>query len=540
MRRLAIVLSFVLALGVFPTQDAVPASLAGQPPGPTVLQGDFNGDRIADLAVGVPGEDLGAVADAGAVTVVYRGQPSLAGSQVFSQNGAGGSAEAGDAFGDAVAVGNFNGDGFGDLAVGAPGENVGSAGDAGAINVLYGSASGLSGAGSQQFTQNSPGVASSAESGDAFGAALAAGDFNGDGFADLAVGVPLEAGSVRVGAVTVLYGSAGGLTGAGSQMFTQNSPRIPDSSEAGDGFGTSLAAGLYNGVGFAGLAIGVPGEDLGAAVDAGAVTVLRGSDIGLTGDGSALFTQDTPGIGGSAETGDLFGFALAAGTQLDIFTAVPDHAHLAIGAPGEDVFSVVDAGSVTLLLSNVGVLQASGSASYTQNNIGLGPAAEAGDLFGYSLAMGDFTGSGSDEEPIGGPHLAIGVPGEDVFNLVDAGVVDAVYGSFPEQPRQLQFTQPGQGAGAEPGDRFGFALTSTGNSLASVMIGAPGEDVNTSTGLVRDAGAVSFLHGTRDFQGEGGGGLVSSQILLYQNTPGVPGTAEPGDLFGAALATSAL
>ena len=546
MRRLAVVLSVVVVAGVCPAQSVVSQSLATNQVAGEPLQGDFDGDGFADLAVGVPDEDVGAVVDAGAVNVLYGGAQgpggwSGAGSQLFTQSGAGGRAEAGDLFGDVVAVGNFNGDSFGDLAVGARGEDVGSERDAGAVSVLYGSAGGLTSGGSQLFTQNSPGVGSSAETGDAFGAALAAGDFNGDGFADLAVGVPFEVGVVRAGAVNVLYGSATGLSGVGSQLWTQNSPGVVDSSEAGDRFGHALAAGDFNGDGLAELAIGAPGEDVGAAENAGAVTVLQGEAGGLTGAASVVFTQDTPGVGGSAEDGDLFGFALAAGVTV---FGTPRFAELAIGAPGEDVFTAADAGAVTLLFGSVGGLQGPGSQGFSQNNIGTGPGAEAGDLFGFAMAMGDFNGSGSDEEPIGEVDLAIGVPGEDVFNVVDAGVVNVVYNDWPffghTTPRRLQFTQPGPGAGPEPGDRYGSALTSTGGSLATVAVGAPGEDVNTTAGVIADAGAVSVLLGSPDFQGEGGGGLVSVPGLLNQNSPGVASSAEPGDSFGDALATLGL
>jgi hypothetical protein len=547
MRRLAVVLSVVLAAAVWPTQSAAAESVATYQVAGDPLQGDFDGDGFADLAVGVPGEDVGAVANAGAANVLYGGTPgapggwSGTGSQLFTQSSAGGRAEAGDRFGKVVAVGNFNGDGFGDLAVAAPGEDVGPVRDAGAVSVLYGSASGLSGVGAQLFTQNSPGVGSSAETGDAFGAALAAGDFSGDGVADLAVGLPFEVGVVRAGAVNVLYGSATGLSGGGSQLWTQNSPGVVDSSEAGDRFGHALAAGDFNGDALAELAIGAPGEDVGAAVDAGAVTVLLGEAGGLTGAASVVFTQDTPGVGGSAEGGDLFGFALAAGVTV---FGTPRFAELAIGAPGEDVFTAADAGAVTLLFGGVGGLQGPGSQGFSQNNIGTGPGAETGDLFGFALAMGDFNGSGSDEEPIGEVDLAIGVPGEDVFNMVDAGVVNVVYNDWPffghTTPRRLQFTQPGPGAGPEPGDRFGSALTSTAGSLANVAVGAPGEDVNTGAGVIADAGAVSVLVGTPDFQGEGGGGLVSVPGLLNQNSPDVASSAEPGDLFGDALATRGL
>ena len=68
---------------------------------------------------------------------------------------------------------------------------------------------------------------------------MAAEDFNGDGFADLAAGASGEnVGSVEdAGAVSVLYGGAGGLTTAGGRLFTQNSPGVPGTAETFDQFG---------------------------------------------------------------------------------------------------------------------------------------------------------------------------------------------------------------------------------------------------------------------------------------------------------------
>ena len=140
---------------------------------------------------------------------------------------------------------DFNDDGADDLAVGVPGEDIGGPPfNSGAVNVLYGSASGLSGTGSQLFTQASPGVPGNPGEGESFGDALASGDFDNDGFADLAVGVPGEGigAAVAAGAVNVLYGSAGGLTGTGSQLFTQVGGAVED----GDGFGSALAAGDFD------------------------------------------------------------------------------------------------------------------------------------------------------------------------------------------------------------------------------------------------------------------------------------------------------
>jgi hypothetical protein len=119
--------------------------------GATSARADFNGDGRSDLAVGVGQEDLGAVADAGAVNVIYGSAAGLTatGNQFWSQESPGivGGAEMGDNLGTAVAAGDFNGDGKADLGIGAPGESIRTVSGAGAVNVLYGSASGLAATG---------------------------------------------------------------------------------------------------------------------------------------------------------------------------------------------------------------------------------------------------------------------------------------------------------------------------------------------------------------------------------------------------------
>jgi hypothetical protein len=423
--------------------------------GSALAAGDFNNDSFADLAVGVPSEGVGAAAAAGAVNVLYGSAGGLTGtgSQAFWQGsgGAAGALEGDDRFGSALAAGDFNNDGVDDLAVGAPGEDVGTAADAGAVSVLYGSAGGLTGTGSQQFRQGAGGVAGAAEPDDRFGWALAAGGFNTDSAADLAIGVPLEdIGTVdSAGAVNVLYGSASGLTGVGSQQFRQGAGGVPGTPES-DFFGWALAAGDFNDNGFADLAVGVPLQSIGAAGFAGEVDVLFGSAGGLSGTGSQQWSQASPGVVGTAETDDEFGRALTAGD----FNS-NGSADLAIGVPFEDIGAIRDAGVVNLVYGSAGGLSAAGNQQFQQGAGGVAGTAEADDWFAFALTAGDFNSNGSAD-------LAIGVPFEDVGTIAEAGAVNVLYGSaggLGAAGNQQFWQGPGGAAGTlEAGDWFGLAL----------------------------------------------------------------------------------
>jgi hypothetical protein len=403
---------------------------------------------------------------------------------------------------------DFNHDGADDLAIGAPSEDLGSFGSAGAVHVLYGSGGGLTGTGSQVFTQDSPGVPDTVEVGDTFGVALAAGDFDHDGFADLAVGVELEevGGAVDAGAVNVLYGSARGLTGSGSQFF----PQVGGAVEMNDHFGRTLTTGDFNNDGFDDLAAGAPFESVGGVTLAGAVSILPGSAGGLTSVGGRLFPQ----VGGAPEETDLFGDALAAGDF--------NHngfADLAVGAPVEDVGNLVDPGAVSILPGSAGGLTTVGGRLFTQ----VAGAPETDDTFGSALAAGDFNNNGFAD-------LAVGAVGEGVGSVASAGAVSVLYGSASGLTTAggRLFTQVG--GAPETDDRWGFPLAAgdfNGNGAADLAVGAPFEDV----GGAADAGAVSVLYGSA-------GGLTAIGGQLFtQDSPGVAGGAEVSDRFGNALAT---
>ena len=288
-------------------------------------------------------------------------------------------AEVDDQFGSKLAAGDFNGDGFADLAVGAHLESVGALATAGVVHVLLGSAAGLTAAGNQLWHQDVAGVLGASEADDQFGRALATGDVDGDGFDDLAIGVPREdlAGGANAGAVNLLLGSAAGLTAAGDQLWHQDSGGILDLAELDDQFGHALAVADFDADGFADLAIGVVGEDIGALASAGAVNLLPGSAAGLTAAGDQFWQQDSAGVLGAAAAGDQFGDALAAGDfDADGF------ADLAVGVFGENTAALFDVGAVNILPGSAAGLTAAGDQRWYQDSPGVLETAEGNDHFG--------------------------------------------------------------------------------------------------------------------------------------------------------------
>src|SRR6266511_252747 len=352
MRRTAIVLVLMVMAAALPVVRVVAKDApAGSAVGPNV-RADFDNDGFVDLAVGTPSEDVGTTVNAGAVTVLYGSAAGLSatGSQQFTQDTAGvpDAVEGDDHFGHLLATGDFNNDGRTDLAVAVLFEDVGTIVDAGAVTVLYGSAAGLTGAGSQQFTQDTPGI----------------------------VGAAVNGGSVNV-----LYGSAAGLSATGNQQFTEDTPGVAGVTEGDDHLGHLLAGGDFNNDSRADLAVAALFEDVGTILDAGAVTVLYGSASGLSGAGSQQLTQDTPGVPGSAEAGDAFSQALAAGDFNN-----NGFLDLAVGAPLEDVGAAMDAGAVNVLPGTAGGLIGSGSQQFIEDTSGVPDTVEADDMWGEALA----------------------------------------------------------------------------------------------------------------------------------------------------------
>ncbi|MEO8275825.1 MAG: hypothetical protein ABI639_06365 [Thermoanaerobaculia bacterium] len=485
--------------------------------GRVLVAGDFNGDGADDLATAIPEDDgipgIGP-AGAGAVSIRY-GNPAAAGggllsgppAQFLRKSPLFDVPQAGDHFGAALASCDFDGDGRDDLAIGVPDDNFPSAVDAGAVEIHYGSPSGLQSDAAAFLTEETPGVPSLPTTDDQFGFALTCGDWNGDGFADLAIGAPGEAvggGTTDAGMVIVIHGSASGLDPVASYPIHQDIQNVPGTAESGDRFGAALVSGNFDGDGFDDLAIGVPGESAGSLAGAGCINVLFGTSLGLTATGSTLYLEDS--LGSFSEVGDNFGFALAAGNfDGDGFD------DLAIGVPGEDAGgSILEMGQVVVMYGSAADFNLPRTRFLDQDGVlGVGTN-EAGDRFGAALAAADFNGDGRAD-------LAIGQPGEFVLSSGDGAVTVVLGGDgglVLGHHRGIAGGFEGIPGNNQQGLRnFGDALAAgdfDGDGHADLAIGVPGEDL---PGLA-DSGTEVILYGSLFADGfESASGAYWSAVL---------------------------
>ncbi|WP_406407959.1 FG-GAP repeat protein [Streptomyces sp. NBC_01643] len=454
---------------------------------------DYDGNGFDDVLVGAPGATVSGAKGAGYVTVQYSSSSGLSTTKksVLHQNTSGvpGGAETGDGFGQAMASGDLDNDGYDDAIVGIPGEDLAGLSDAGGAIVFWGSPTGLHGADST-WLENPDQLRAGANFGRAIEAAryfapdpahpdanlrdsvavleddallfftappggttqqlkvsdrsmrardfapldtdfefrnLSHGNYNEDSWADLAISGVTKGDQPGIGSVQVLHGAPDiadlgdggtfgggpaivsgdwdgtgqddliiGDTGVGSplgggisvylgrgdlsglepeevQTWTQDSPGVPGVAEAGDQWGAELSAGDTDGDGHPDLAIGAPGEDIGTVGNAGAVWVMRGAPFGLTDVGVKSFDQNLADIPGVAETSDRWG------GQVRLIDADKDGLFgLLAAAPGENT----NDGFVWVIPASSSGLVAKGTWTYDGARLGA-PAADA--QFGVAI-----------------------------------------------------------------------------------------------------------------------------------------------------------
>ncbi|MEW2167164.1 FG-GAP and VCBS repeat-containing protein [Streptomyces sp. NPDC007084] len=392
----------------------------------------------------------------------------------------------------APSVSDFNGDGFADLAVGVPDAAVGGQAKAGYLDVVWGGRKGLGASGNTRITQARPGVPGTPEKGDRFGAAVSVADVNGDGTADLVIGAPgedVKGSGADAGTVAVVYGARGGL-GTGATVLNG-----PSSSAA---YGKSLAAADFTGDGRTDVAIGATDKVVLKRAGGPAATVFTGAMGGRA-----------PGL----TTGDLDGSD----------DGVPE---LAVGYWSTAPFTQSHVRLWTWSPEEKSLLN-----FWNTDNAGVS-----------ALATGDFDGDGHDDLALGECREIADENIDDPCGpeeLARGGGIHVHYGAgipwnFGYRRQTLNQDTPGVRGVAETADHFGAALATAdvnGDGRDDLIAGAPGEAIGSRA----RAGAATVLLG-------GPTGLVDADgagrsVAFQQNTPGVPGVAEAGDAFGAAVAT---
>ncbi len=469
--------------------------------------GDFGATGSESLVIGAPGDSLGRRADAGTATVVTATARSVRTQSLRQGRDLTSRARSDEFVGAAVATGDMDCNGRDDLAVGAPGERLGRHDDAGLVVVTHGRARSVA---NRPIRLAQGGRLSGARAGNELtGTALASGDFDGDGCDDLAVGIPGEdiAGETDAGAVAVAFGHRRGIGSGRASVTLSQADGLAGEVEAGDLVGATLAAGDFDCDGVDDLAVGMPGESIDAARNAGAVAIVHGSASGFVRP-TVLWQEG--GLAGILEGGDRVGAALAVGDFDD--DGCDD---LAVGAPGEGLSEGGAAGAVSIAYGSP-----SGLARTTviyQGSGGLRGTPGSGDFVGAALAAGDFDCDGDDD-------LAVGAPGETVRRNDNAGWVGVVRGSSGGLRGAMTWMTQARGlpGAAEAGDLVGSSLAAgdfDGDRCDDLAIGAPGEDLGRRT----DAGEVTLVFGSRS-------GLDDAR--RFSQGSNLPGRSRTGDVLG--------
>jgi hypothetical protein len=343
--------------------------------------GDLEADGVSDLAVGAPYDNDGGK-NRGAVWILFMDADGTVDLEAKISNTEGnfiGNLEDDDRFGSAITgIGDLDGDGFNDIAVGAPFDDE-NGDNRGAVWILFLRADGTVKA-SQKIADGRGNFFGDLDDDDQFGTSITTfGDLDGDGLADLAVGAPLDDDDgINTGAVWVLFMNSNGTVRA-HQKISADTGFLLGILNAGNDFGRSVAnIGDLNRDGMPDLAVGSPGDDDGG-LDRGAIWILYMNANGTVKTEKKISVTETKF---DLPINDNDGFGQALGNAGDVNRdGVTD---LLVGAPFDDSRGA-DSGAVWILFMNRQakvreITRISGTDGTFRGNV------SAGDNFGAAVA----------------------------------------------------------------------------------------------------------------------------------------------------------
>ncbi|GAB1331516.1 S1 family peptidase [Streptomyces sennicomposti] len=422
----------------------------------------------------------------------------------------------------AARITDFNCDGVEDVAIADPKAAVAGKDGAGVVRIVYGG-----GKGTAEINQDLDWVPGGSEAGDWFGEAMDTVDYNEDGCTDLVVGTPSEdlGTAADAGMADILYGAPGGIgtgslkdthfeQGSGTGSFKSSSP------EAGDRTGQAIAAGV-TAAGEPFVVIGSPGEAIGSVAKAGMAFYVHG-------DTNIAISQDSTGVPGAVEANDGFGGAVAA-----------DANHIVIAAPNETIGTDADAGNLAVFSHQLNSeKRPTPLFGLDQDLDAVSGGAEAGDLFGKSVAMVPYrpSGAASANESI----LVVGVPGEDLsvdgVNKTDAGMVQTFRIGADGKYTQLNSYLSGTGSDTVPGtseagDHFGTAVAAVNTAPRAVSTTAT---MKLAVGITDEAiGTTAKAGAITTFSLLGSPG--ANNRWIEAGTSGIPGPAGADQHLGQSI-----